>query len=97
MNLYTQLGFQGDARDVPISGVPVSESAEAIVMPCVPAGRQRNQLPGFWYLFDKPESRIPFSVTVFKTLNYCHLCQTLIHLSYSLTILVHYLINIPLS
>lgn len=44
----------------PLAQVPVPRSAEAIVRPCVPAQRWRNTLPGFQYLFGKPESGIPF-------------------------------------
>lgn len=44
----------------PLAQVPVPKSAEAVVRPCVAAGRWRNELPGFQYLFGKPESGIPF-------------------------------------
>ena len=69
-NLSTRLG---DAGDMPVSGVPVPRSVEAVVLRCVPAGRRRNHIPGVSHLFGEPESGIPFFVTVSKTLSYCHL------------------------
>ena len=59
-NLFTLGMVSGEMlRMCPLVQVPVPKSAEAIVMPCVPAGRWRNELPGFQYLFGKPESGIP--------------------------------------
>lgn len=74
-NLFTLGVVSGEMlQTCPLVQVPVLKSAEAMVLPCVLAGRRRNKLPGCQYLFGKPESGIPFFVvTAFQTLNYCHL------------------------
>ena len=60
-NLFTLGMVSGEMLQMcPLAQVPGPQSAEATVRPRVPAERWRNTLPGFQYLFGKPESGIPF-------------------------------------
>lgn len=68
-----QLGFHWAAAEVPACTGSCPCVGSTVIMPCNPAGRWGDKFPGFQYLFGKPESKVPFFVSLFKTLNYCHL------------------------